>query len=133
MRFRVVDGGVNSDRFIEFLRRLVFKAKNKIFLIVDRGPAHVSKKTRAFVASIKDKLELYYLPPYSPELNPDELVWNDLKNNTVGRSVVTSKEEFKAVVIKNMNELRSKKKRFDHFSAKSHAATPLKHVDILMD
>ena len=118
MRFTVVDGGVNSDRFIEFLKRLIFKAKNKIFLIVDRGPAHVSKKTKAFVMTIKDKLELYYLPPYSPELNPDELVWNDLKNNTVGRSIVTSKEEFKDVVIKNMNELRAKKEKVRSFFRK---------------
>lgn len=118
MRFLVVDGGVNSDQFITFLKRLVFKAKNKIFLVVDRGPAHVSKKTKAFVETIKDELALFYLPPYSPELNPDELVWNDLKNNTVGRSIVTDKNEFKTVVVKNMQRLKSNPEKIRSFFRK---------------
>jgi len=49
-------------------------SRNKIFLIVDRGPAHVAKKTKAFVAGLGSKLRLFYLPPYSPDRNPDELV-----------------------------------------------------------
>src|ERR1700756_14094 len=53
MRFMVKDkGGVNSDTFIEFLKRLLVGAKRTIFLIVDRGPAHVSKKTKAFVETL---------------------------------------------------------------------------------
>jgi transposase len=47
-------------------------------LIVDRGPAHIAKKTRTFVESLKGKLRLFYLPPYSPDRNPDELVWSVL-------------------------------------------------------
>jgi transposase len=64
---------VHADVFIEFLRRLMVGSKNKIFLIVDRGPDHVAKNTRAFVASVGDRLRLFYLPPYSPDTNPDEL------------------------------------------------------------
>jgi transposase len=71
-------GGVNVDVFIEFLRRLMVGDKRKIFLIVDRGPAHIAKKTKAFVAGFSDKLRLFYLPPYSPDRNPDELVWKPL-------------------------------------------------------
>src|SRR6516162_998885 len=68
MRFMIKEkGGVNSDVFIEFLRRLMVGARNKIFLIVDRGPAHVAKKTKAFVTSVGDRLRLFYLPPYSPD------------------------------------------------------------------
>ena len=115
MRFMVVDGGVNSDQFIKFLKRLIFRAKSKIFLIVDRGPAHVSKKTKAFVETIKESLELFYLPPYSPELNPDELVWNDLKNNTVGRSVVTQKDAFKDLVTRNMQKLKARPQKIKSF------------------
>lgn len=118
MRFTVVDGGVNSDRFIEFLKRLVFKASSKVILIVDRGPAHTSKKTKDFVASISEKLELFYLPPYSPELNPDELVWNDLKNNTVGRSVAKSKDEFKGIIENNLINLRDNKRKIQSFFKK---------------
>jgi transposase len=118
MRFMVIEGGVNSDQFIKFLQRLTFKAKSKIFLIVDRGPAHVSKKTKAYVETVSEKLELFYLPPYSPELNPDELVWNDLKNNTVGRSIVTEKSEFKELVVKSMNKLKSQPEKIASFFRK---------------
>ena len=51
-------------------------ADRKIFLIVDRGSAHRARKTRDFVDSLDGALSLFFLPPYSPDLNPDELVWN---------------------------------------------------------
>jgi transposase len=80
MRFMIKEkGGVNADVFIEFLKRLRVEAKNKIFLIVDRGPARIAKKTRAFVKSLGGRLRLFYFPPYSPDTHPDELVWKHLK------------------------------------------------------
>ena len=60
--------------FIEFLKRLAAGAKRAIFLIVDRGPAHRANKTAAFVDTLGGKLRLFFLPPYSPDLNPDDLV-----------------------------------------------------------
>src|ERR1700692_217267 len=92
MRFMIKDrGGVNADVFIEFLKRLITGAKRAIFLIVDRGPAHIAKKTKAFVESLNGRLRLFYLPPYSPDRNPDELFWNDLKADTVGRMAIRSR------------------------------------------
>jgi transposase len=78
----------------------------KIFLIVDRGPAHIAKKTKAFVGGFSDKLRLYYLPPYSPDRNPDELVWKHLKADTVGRTSITSLDDFKAKVKSSMLSLQ---------------------------
>lgn len=107
MRFMIKEkGGVNAEVFIEFLRRLMFGANNKIFLIVDRGPAHIAKKTKAFVASLGDQLRLFYLPPYSPDRNPDELVWKHLKADTVGRTSITSLDDFKAKVKSSMLTLQ---------------------------
>jgi transposase len=98
MRFMTKEkGGVNADVFIEFLRRLMVGAK-KIFLIVDRGPAHVAKKTKVFVAGLGGKLRLFYLPSYSPDRNPDELVWKHLKADTVGRTSITSLDDFRTKV-----------------------------------
>ena len=57
-------GGVNADVFIEFLKRLMVGATHPIFLIVDRGPAHRAKKTKAFVETLGGKLRLFFLPPY---------------------------------------------------------------------
>jgi transposase len=76
MRFMIKEkGGVNADVFIEFIKRLMVGATHPIFLIVDRGPAHRAKKTKAFVETLGGKLRLFFLPPYSPDRNPDELVW----------------------------------------------------------
>ena len=99
MRFMIKDkGGVTAAVFIEFLKRLMAGAKRAIFLIVDRGPAHIAKKTRAFVDSQHGRLRLFFLPPYSPDRNPDELVWKHLKADTVGRMTITEKADFKAKV-----------------------------------
>ncbi len=59
-------GGVGVDVFIEFLKRLLAGAEHAIFLIVDRGPAHRAKKTKAFVESLGGALQLFYLPPHAP-------------------------------------------------------------------
>ena len=107
MRFMIKEtGGVNAGVFIEFLRRLMIGSKNRIFIIVDRGPAHVAKKTKAFVASLGGRLRLFYLPPYSPDKNPDELVWKHLKADTVGRTSITSFDDFKDKVRSSMLSLQ---------------------------
>jgi transposase len=85
MRFMVTEGSVNSSVFIEFLKRLIVKAKRPIFLIVDNHSVHRSKEVREFVKSTGGKLSLFFQPPYAPELNPDEQVWNYLKNHKIGR------------------------------------------------
>ena len=103
MRFMIrEEGGVNAEVFIEFLRRLMIGSKSSIFLIVDRGPAHIAKKTKAFVASLGGRLRLFYLPPYSPERNPDDLVWKHLKADTIGRASIVSFGDFKYKVRSSM-------------------------------
>ncbi len=115
MRFMIKEkGGVNAAVFIEFLKRLIAGAKKPVYLIVDRGPAHIAKKTKAFVETLGGALRLFYLPPYSPHRNPDELVWKHLKADTIGRMVTTSKADFKGKVV---NSMRSLQKRPDKIRA----------------
>ena len=118
MRFMVREGSVNSAVFIEFLKRLIVGAKKKIFLIVDGGSAHKSKITRSFVDSVKSHLELFILPPYSPDLNPDELFWNHLKSHTVGRSTVTKKLDLTKKVTRSMKSLQKNKEKIRSFYQK---------------
>ena len=101
-----VDGRVNAGVFIEFLKRLLHNAEQPIFLIVDGHPAHKANKVRKFVESVSPRLELYYLPPYSPDLNPDELVWNDLKNNGIGRQAISGPDQLKQAVISYLRFLQ---------------------------
>ena len=109
-RFMVTKGRVGAQVFIDFLDRLIYNAKRPIFLIVNGHPSHKAKMVNRFLDEHKGKLRLFFLPPYSPELNPDERVWNDLKNNHIGRKVIMSPEELKREVV---NELRSIQKSTD--------------------
>jgi len=119
MRFMIKEkGSVNAEVFIEFLKRLIAGADRPIFLIVDQGSAHRAKKTKAFVASTGGKLQLFYLPPYSPDRNPDELVWKHLKADTVGRMVTTSKADFKAKVVSAMCSLQKRPAKIRAFYQK---------------
>jgi transposase len=119
MRFMIKEkGGVNASVFIEFLKRLVVGATRPIYLIVDRGPAHRAKKTKAFVATLGGKLKLFFLPPYSPDRNPDELVWKHLKADTVGRMVTTSKADFKEKVVASMRSLQKRPEKISAFYQK---------------
>jgi transposase len=92
--------------FIEFLRRLLVNASKPIFVIVDRHPTHLAKSVARFVASQAGNLTLFFLPPYSPELNPDELVWNDLKAQCMGRKIVTSPTQLRRMIISHMRQLQ---------------------------
>jgi len=71
--------------FVEFLRRLIKHSDRKIFLIVDRHPVHRSRRAKRRLAEHADSIRLFYLPGYSPELNPDEFLNQDVETNAVGR------------------------------------------------
>ena len=103
---------------MSLFKRLTAGAKRAIFLIVDRGPAHIAKKTKAFVESLNGALRLFYLPPYSPDRNPDELVWKHLKADTVGRMTVTSKDDFKSKVRSSMRQLQNNPAKIRSFYQK---------------
>jgi transposase len=119
MRFMLKEkGGVNADVFIEFLKRLVIGATRPIFLIVDRGPAHRARKTMEFVETLDGKLKVFFLPPYSPDRNPDELVWKHVKADTVGRMVTTCRADFKGHVLSSMRSLQKNPEKIRSFYQK---------------
>ena len=106
LRFMVTKGRVGAKVFIEFLQRLLHDVPGVLFVIVDGHPAHKAKLVTRFVASVAPRLHLFRLPPYSPELNPDEWVWNDLKNNGIGRKVITGPAAMKREVLAHMWHLQ---------------------------
>ena len=106
LRFMVVDGRMTAVRFIAFLKRLLHNQTQPIFLIVDQHSSHRAKAVQEFVASTDGHLELFFLPPYSPELNPDELVWNHLKTHGVRKRLLQTPQEFKRYVLGHMRSLQ---------------------------
>jgi transposase len=79
LSFQVFEGSFTVKVFLGFLRRLVKQAKRKVFLIVDGHPAHRAKLIQAWREEHTDEMEIIYLPGYSPELNPDEMLNQDVK------------------------------------------------------
>jgi len=110
LRFMCVEGKVNAEVFIEFLGRLVESAGHPVYLVVDGHPTHKAVKTRKFVESMKGRLKLFFLPGYSPDLNPDELVWNNLKSQGTGKCAITGPDQLKKLVV---GHLRSMQKNAD--------------------
>lgn len=112
-RFMTVKGRVGAALFIEFIKRLLFGSERMIFLIVDGHPAHKAKIVTKFIERehIKKRFRLFFLPPYSPELNPDERVWNDLKNNAVGKQVIKTPEQMHGAVISHLRVIQKSPKR----------------------
>jgi transposase len=106
LRFMVVRGRVTAKRFVEFLRRLCYRAKRPILLIVDGHSVHRSRQVSRFLRRVQGRLRLFFLPPYSPELNPDELVWNDLKNQGVGRMVIQGPAHLRQAVVSHLRFLQ---------------------------
>lgn len=90
LRFMLTKKTVTAGVFVEFLKRLLQGMKHPVFLIVDGHPVHRSVKVQKYVASTQGALQLFFLPPYSPELNPDEQVWAEVKAKGIGRRVIAS-------------------------------------------
>src|SRR5215469_1575500 len=109
LRFQVREGSMNAGSFIEFLKSLLKSVESKkIFLIVDGSSIHKAKKVKDFLANdeVKDRLEIFILPGYSPELNPDEWVWNNVKNTRLGRVVSHDKNDLKSKAIGALRRLQ---------------------------
>ncbi|MFC2000645.1 IS630 family transposase [Chloroflexota bacterium] len=107
MRFMLIEGRLTSDVFIAFLKRLIHNWPRSIFLIVDGHSVHKSAAVSRFVASTKGRLQLFCLPPYSPELNPDEQVWNHLKNHGVGKQPVTGPDQLKRLIRSHLRRIQN--------------------------
>jgi transposase len=86
LRFRLFTGSFNGPVFIDFLGRLLRDCGGrKVHLIVDGHPVHHAKLVSAFIGRHAERIELHFLPGYSPELNPVELLNHDVKANAAGR------------------------------------------------
>src|SRR5512144_148858 len=106
LRFMLSTEHVNEDMFCDFLRRLLTRAERPIFLIVDNYKSHRSQRIKESVAAQEGRLQLFYLPPYSPELNPDEGVWSYVKHHGVGKQIACNKDELKRQVLSRLHSLQ---------------------------
>jgi len=98
LHFMVFKERFKSEVFQEFLRRIVRQSTRKVFLIVDAHPVHRSGKVKRWLKRHETHIQLFFLPGYSPELNPDEMLNQDVKSNAVGRKRARTQSDLIATV-----------------------------------
>ena len=109
MLFRIEKKTVNSETFIDFLKQIMRNHKwRKIIIITDNSKVHTSAMTKEFLDQNKSRFAVYFLPTYSPDLNPDEEVWKYLKNVKLEAHQARNKKEFKPLVLSKMYSIQKK-------------------------
>lgn len=115
LHYKVTDKRINSQIYIEFLAQLLQDRDHPFILIADRASFHYSKAVCSFVRSHRHQLRIYFLPSYSPELNPDEHVWEEIKGKQIGRQSVTSKLDLKEKLYSALKSLQENSARLMSF------------------
>ena len=115
MNYSVTEDSVNSERYIEFLGDLIHGRERPLILIVDHASFHGSQKVREWVRAHRSRLRIFFLPKRSPELNPDEQVWNEIKNNQLGKQPIKNKRDLKKRLYSALRSLQRQSERIRSF------------------
>jgi transposase len=108
--YHVYGGKFNADKFIECLTDFMKYRKKPVFMIMDGHPVHKSKKVKEYVASLTGRLSIYLLPPYAPDLNPDELVWNQMRHMGTSKKPLKQGESLKERAIADLEKIKCNKR-----------------------
>jgi transposase len=99
-------GALSGELFVDLLRKLTHRRRRPLHLIVDGLPAHKKGIVKDYVASLKGRLQLHFLPGYAPELNPDELVWSHTKRTGTARHPLKAGETLAAKIDAELNAIK---------------------------
>ena len=106
VRFMIYNDRMNADTFIKFMKRLIKDADRKVFLILDNLRVHHCYKARDWLYEHTDQIEVFFLPSYSPELNPDEYLNCDLKAGVHSGPPARSRTQLKAKALSHLRKLQ---------------------------
>jgi transposase len=106
LSFQVHEGSMNAERFLEFLQAILHDFDTPVFLVVDGSSVHKAAIVKEYVASTNGRLELFFLPPYSPELNPDEWVNKNVKHDRIARAVPFTRDDLMTIAIDALERLK---------------------------
>jgi len=113
--FSLYEEAINTDRFIEFLQKSIQSSNNKIFMIVDNLRVHHAKAVKKWISEHKEQIELFFLPAYSPDLNPDEYLNQDYKKNANKNSLPTTKKQLENNTLAYMHTLKQNPQKVANF------------------
>lgn len=107
--FAVYTGRFNATLFKEFLKDFMRGRQRPVYLVVDGHPAHKAKLIANYIQESKGRLELHFLPGYAPDLNPDEFVWNNLRQQGVSKKPLKKNESLRERVLSDLNRIQRDK------------------------
>ena len=113
MRWKVFSGALNAKILIGFIKRLVHGREKRVFLILDNLRVHHSKAVKKWLAENEEKIQIFYLPSYSPELNPDELLNADLKKHVTKAAPPRNKIALTRTAIGALRSIQKKPQRVE--------------------
>ena len=93
LHFQVMPQSFNGKAFVEYLKRFSQEVSHPIWIVTDRYSVHRSKVVMEYLATTNGRIQIFFLPAYSPELNPVELIWNNIKPQKIARYLIQSAEE----------------------------------------
>ena len=115
VRFMVYNDKMNSQTLIRFMKRLIKDSKRKLFLILDNLKVHHSHMVRDWLEDHKNEIEVFFLPTYSPEMNPDEYLNCDLKSGVHSKAPARTKEQLKKLAISHLRKLQKLPNRVKNY------------------
>src|ERR1035437_9654958 len=115
MRWKIFSGALNAKVLMDFLKRLTRKASRKLFLILDNLRVHHSKPVKQWLAENAGKIEVFYLPSYSPELNPDELLNADLKQRVTTAAPARTKRALTRTAVGALRSIQKQPQRVQSY------------------
>ena len=120
LQFMIIDGRFNGEVFITFLKQMIRYSKQKIYFVTDGHPAHKTRKLNEWLEQNKTRIEIFFLPPYSPELNPQEYVNQDVKTNVIGKKRPINKAQMKSNVNEFMQSRKKDKRQVQKYFHEKH-------------
>jgi transposase len=104
--FCVYEGALNGELFVELLKKMMYRRRKSVHLILDSLPAHKRTVVNEYVASTQGRLTLHFLPGYAPDLNPDELVWSHVKRTGTARRPLQKGEKLREKIEEQLAKLQ---------------------------
>ena len=115
LHFQVYESGIRKEEFLDFCKMLVTDVGHPVFLVVDNSQVHRARILKAYAEQSEGMLTIFFLPPYSPDLNPDEWVWKNVKHDNLGRTSAKSENElaqFASTALSKLREMPEKLRSF---------------------
>ena len=125
--FDIKEENINGKCYIEFLEKLIANRTSPLIMIADNVSFHHSKEVRNFVREHRHQIRMFFLPPYSPKLNPDEQVWNEIKNRNLEKQPIKNKSDLNRRidgVLRSLKENADRIRSFFKLDDTKYAAIP---------